>query len=98
MDATENDLPPSAGFSVSSFPTIKFKRAGTKEFIDYEGDRSLESLIEFVEQKASNTLVVAEPKPSAVTEPEATAEATPAAEATSAEPSATPAAVEHDEL
>lgn len=50
MDATENDIPPQAGFRVSGFPTIKFRAAGTAEWIDYAGDRSLESLIEFVEE------------------------------------------------
>ena len=56
MDATENDLPPSVPFRVSGFPTLKFKPAGARDFIDYEGDRSLESLIEFVESKAKNPL------------------------------------------
>ena len=56
MDATENDVPPSAPFRVSGFPTIKFKPAGSREFMDYEGDRSLESLIEFVEKQAKNPL------------------------------------------
>jgi len=49
MDATLNDIPPSAPFKVQGFPTLKFKPAGSLEFIDYNGDRSLESLIEFVE-------------------------------------------------
>ncbi|KIM25527.1 hypothetical protein M408DRAFT_207741 [Serendipita vermifera MAFF 305830] len=57
MDATENDIPPSAPFRVNGFPTIKFKPAGGREFVDYEGDRSLESLIEFLESKAKNSLV-----------------------------------------
>ena len=56
MDATANDIPPSAGFQVSGFPTIKFKPAGTRDFIDYEGDRSLESLVEFVAKHAKNPL------------------------------------------
>lgn len=56
MDATENDIPPSAPFQVSGFPTIKIKPAGTKEFIDYEGNRSLESFIEFVAENAKNNL------------------------------------------
>ncbi|KAH7105518.1 protein disulfide isomerase [Auriculariales sp. MPI-PUGE-AT-0066] len=56
MEATENDLPTDIPFKVSGFPTIKFKKAGTREFIDYEGDRSLESLIEFVEANAANPL------------------------------------------
>lgn len=49
MDATLNDIPPSAPFKVQGFPTLKFKPAGGVDFIDYNGDRSLESLIEFVE-------------------------------------------------
>jgi len=58
MDATENDIPPSTPFRVSGFPTIKMKPAGTREFIDYEGDRSLESLVEFVEKHAKNSLEI----------------------------------------
>ena len=56
MDATENDLPPSVPFKVSGFPTLKFRPAGSKDFIDYDGDRSLESLIEFVEVQSKNPL------------------------------------------
>jgi protein disulfide-isomerase A1 len=56
MEAQENDLPASVGFKVSGFPTLKFKQAGSREFIDYDGDRSLESLIEFVEANAKNSL------------------------------------------
>ena len=56
MDATENDLPPSVPFSIAGFPTIKFKPAGTREFIDYDGDRTLESLIAFVQENAANKL------------------------------------------
>lgn len=55
MEATENDLP-SVPFQVSGFPTIKFKQAGSREFIDYDGDRSLESLVAFVEEHAKNSL------------------------------------------
>jgi len=82
MDATENDLPPSAPFTIAGFPTIKFKRAGTREFIDFDGERTLESLIEFVEQKAANTLVVPES----------------AAESATPESTPVPAAEKHDEL
>ncbi|KZW04242.1 protein disulfide isomerase [Exidia glandulosa HHB12029] len=56
MEATENDLPGDTPFRVTGFPTLKFKKAGTREFLDYEGDRSLESLIEFVEATAVNPL------------------------------------------
>lgn len=58
MEATENDLPPSVDFRVAGFPTLKFKKAGTRDFIDYDGDRSLESLIAFVEENANNKLDV----------------------------------------
>lgn len=58
MEATENDIPPSAGFSVSGFPTIKFKKAGTRDFIDYNGDRSLEHFITFVHENAKNSFEV----------------------------------------
>jgi protein disulfide-isomerase A1 len=60
MEAQENDLPPSVPFRVSGFPTLKFKAAGSRDFIDYEGDRSLESLISFVEEHAKNSLVLPE--------------------------------------
>lgn len=56
MEAQENDLPASLPFRVSGFPTLKFKPAGTREFVDYEGDRSYESLISFIEQHAKNSL------------------------------------------
>ena len=56
MDATENDLPPTVGFRIGGFPTLKFKKAGSKEFIDYDGDRTLESLVAFVEENAVNSL------------------------------------------
>jgi len=59
MDATENDLPPSVPFRVAGFPTLKFKPAGSRDFVDYEGDRSLESLIEFVEATSKNPIPVA---------------------------------------
>jgi protein disulfide-isomerase A1 len=60
MEAQENDLPPSAPFSIAGFPTIKFKKAGTREFIDYEGDRSYESLVSFLEEHAVNSLELPE--------------------------------------
>ncbi|CAE6391495.1 unnamed protein product [Rhizoctonia solani] len=95
MDATTNDLPASAGFKIAGFPTIKFKPAGSKSFVDYEGDRSLESLTEFIQTHAKNNLTQPKPKPSASeTESAAssTADATSTAEAT---PAATPT---HEEL
>ncbi|KAJ3565734.1 hypothetical protein NP233_g7447 [Leucocoprinus birnbaumii] len=60
FEATENDLPTSVPFRIQGFPTLKFKPAGSKEFVDYEGDRSLESLIEFIEANAKNSLELPE--------------------------------------
>jgi len=80
MDATENDLPPSVPFQVSGFPTLKYKKAGSRDFIDYNGDRSLESLIEFVEENVSVPIAAKEsaavPEPSSSTATTETAEAT----------------------
>ena len=56
MEAQENDLPPTVPFRIGGFPTLKFKPAGTRDFLDYEGDRSLESLIAYVEENAKNSL------------------------------------------
>jgi len=56
MEAQDNDLPPSVPFRISGFPTLKFKPAGSRDFVDYEGDRELESLISFVEEHAKNSL------------------------------------------
>jgi protein disulfide-isomerase A1 len=63
MEAQENDLPASVPFTISGFPTIKFKPAGTREFIDYEGDRSYESLVAFLEEHAVNSLEMPEEVP-----------------------------------
>ncbi|KAF7301708.1 Protein disulfide isomerase [Mycena indigotica] len=63
FEAQENDLPPSVGFSIAGFPTLKFKKAGTRDFIEYEGDRSLESLIAFIEENAANSLKLPSSQP-----------------------------------
>jgi protein disulfide-isomerase A1 len=58
MEAQDNDLPPSVPFRIQGFPTLKFKPAGSREFVDYEGDRSFESLVSFVEEHAKNSLEI----------------------------------------
>lgn len=70
MESTENDLPASVPFRISGFPTLKFKPAESREFIEYSGDRELESLVAFVEEHAKNSL-----KPSVKT-PESDSQAT----------------------
>ncbi|TFK43487.1 protein disulfide isomerase [Crucibulum laeve] len=56
FEAQENDLPPSVPFRIAGFPTLKFKPAGSQEFVDYEGDRSFESLVSFIEENAKNAI------------------------------------------
>ena len=52
MDATENDLPAGTPFQVQGFPTIKFIKAdGT--VLPYEGDRTLEEFIKFIDAHSS---------------------------------------------
>jgi protein disulfide-isomerase A1 len=70
MEAPENDLPSSVPFRVAGFPTLKFKPAGSQEWIDYDGDRSLESLIAFVDEHAKNTLEAPEKNESASSQPQ----------------------------
>ncbi|CAE6506462.1 unnamed protein product [Rhizoctonia solani] len=102
MDATTNDLPASAGLKIAGFPTIKFKPAGSKTFVDYEGDRSLESLVEFIQNNTKNNVSQPKPKPTESETASATATATetetetatPTSEAT---PSASATAT-HEEL
>lgn len=50
MDGTANDIPTDADIVLTGFPTILLKKAGknNRKFITYEGDRTLESLIDFV--------------------------------------------------
>ncbi|KAK9762538.1 protein disulfide-isomerase precursor [Basidiobolus ranarum] len=62
MDATANDLPANAEFQIQGFPTIKLFKAGKdKEIVDYDGDRTEESFIEFLSNNAVNK-VEATPK------------------------------------
>lgn len=90
MDGTENDLPMGTPFSIEGFPTLKFKPAGSREFIDYNGDRSLDDLIGFINKWAKHEHTPAKPTPA-----EEKAEETGSA----ARPAATPEEhSEHDEL
>ena len=84
MEVQQNDLPPSAPFRVAGFPTLKFKPAGSKKFLDFAGDRSYESLVEFVEENAKNDLTYVPPPTGAAQDP--------------IDHAATPDAHEHDEL
>ncbi|KAL7753944.1 protein disulfide-isomerase precursor [Sorochytrium milnesiophthora] len=52
MDATANDLPPKLPFKIEGFPTLKLFKAKTNEVVDFDGDRSLEGLTEFLRENA----------------------------------------------
>jgi len=54
LDATANDLPADVPFQIQGFPTIKLRKAGTSEYVDYEGDRSKEDLVKFINENAVN--------------------------------------------
>lgn len=71
MDSTENDLPSGLPFRVEGFPTLKFRAAGSEEFVEYEGDRSLESLTEFIEANGKAAKVEKKEAEAAVEEEEA---------------------------
>ena len=48
MDATANEV---AGLNIRGFPTLKFYKAGEPTApVDYEGERTLEALTDFVEK------------------------------------------------
>ncbi|KAI7900930.1 thioredoxin-like protein [Cokeromyces recurvatus] len=51
MDGTENDIPEEGGFEVTGFPTLKLFKAETNEMVDYNGDRSLEDLVKFLNEQ-----------------------------------------------
>lgn len=74
MDATANDIPPSAGFTVGSFPTIKFKPAGGKVFLDYDGERTLDAFVEYINSNSNNKVSVILPPVNATTEETGTKE------------------------
>ena len=96
MDGTENDIPPNADITLMGFPTILLKPAGAgaREFVKYEGDRTIESLIDFVATKGTHkaSVTVAAPAETSASVSES-ATSTPAATAT-----ASADATKHDEL
>jgi len=72
FDATANDLPSDAPFQVQGFPTIKLRKAGSTEFIDYNGERTKEGFVKFLGEEAVNKFEVniTETKPEPAAEAE----------------------------
>ncbi|KAF9920074.1 protein disulfide-isomerase precursor [Linnemannia zychae] len=60
LDATANDLPSTVPFGIQGFPTIKFRKAGAAvdEYIDYNGNRSKEDFVQFLNENAVNKVEV----------------------------------------
>jgi protein disulfide-isomerase A1 len=56
MDGTENDIPEEGGFQVEGFPTLKYFKGG--EVIEYEGDRSFDDLVKFLNQHNSKGITI----------------------------------------
>jgi len=76
-DATANDVPD----DVRGFPTIKLYPAGKKDApVEYSGDRSVESLVQFIKEKGTHGIEVPIMDPVQVQEQgEAASAATPVA-------------------
>lgn len=62
MDGTANE-PDTPGFDFKGFPTLFFVKAGEKEPIVFEGDRTIEALIEYVNKQGTKTVKWKEAKP-----------------------------------
>lgn len=81
VDATANDVPD----EIQGFPTIKLFPGGKKDSpVDYQGDRTVEDLANFIRDNGSYKIDAYVPPPP---EPEVAEEEEPAAESSSPEPS-----------
>ncbi|KAJ1864394.1 protein disulfide-isomerase precursor [Coemansia sp. RSA 989] len=59
MDAIANDVPSSeSALQVYGFPTIVLIRGEDNSIIEYKGNRSLESLVEFIEENAAAKVTI----------------------------------------
>ncbi|KAJ1822529.1 protein disulfide-isomerase precursor [Coemansia sp. RSA 2599] len=57
MDAIANDIPSDASeLQIQGFPTIVLIRAEDNSIVEYHGNRSIESFIEFLEENAANKI------------------------------------------
>jgi protein disulfide-isomerase A1 len=54
IDATANEHP---SLNIEGFPTLKLYKPGSTEPVDYQGDRSLDDLVTFLEKELGRTLV-----------------------------------------
>lgn len=58
IDATANDVPD----EIKGFPTIKMYAAGKKDSpVEYQGDRSIESLMEFIKTEGTHKIEASDP-------------------------------------
>ncbi|KAG0359088.1 protein disulfide-isomerase precursor [Podila minutissima] len=69
FDATANDIPTDVPFQIQGFPTIKLRKAGSSEYIDYNGERTKDGFVEFLTKEAVNKFEVKVEKKEAEAEP-----------------------------
>jgi protein disulfide-isomerase A1 len=60
-----NDLLVSAGYTIEGFPTLKLFKAGDNKIVDYHGGHTLEALLQFLKDNATNKIDVTLPEKSA---------------------------------
>ncbi|KAK3814260.1 MAG: thioredoxin-like protein, partial [Benniella sp.] len=58
MDVTANDMPLGVPIRLQGFPTIKFRKAGSTDYIDYTGNRNEEGFVKFITENAVNKFEV----------------------------------------
>jgi protein disulfide-isomerase A1 len=56
LDHSTNDVPEAAGFRIAGLPTLVLYKADTNERIHYDGDLSLKSFVEFVNEHSSQSV------------------------------------------
>jgi protein disulfide-isomerase A1 len=53
MNAVANDLPESLNFELRAYPTIKFFKAGSKEPVEFDGEHTLKSFVDFLNKQTT---------------------------------------------
>lgn len=61
QDATANDIP-SEPFEVQGYPTVYFRSASGKTVVQYEGNRTKEDIIDFIEKNRDKAAAATTPE------------------------------------
>lgn len=54
FDGSNNDSPPALKLDVQGFPTIMLFKAGSNEVVTFQGDRTMKSMLAFLQENAVN--------------------------------------------